>query len=873
MLTALALAASLALPEMAPGVSYDPAVPTLRQVLGHDVGEEITSPEGVARYLEALAAAAPDRTRLIRYAESWQGRPLQVLVVGSPLRISRLDEVRAGLARLADPRGLGPAEAERLLQDLPVVVWLLHSVHGDETSCSDAALFEAYHLLAARGDAGTDAVLSQALVLVDPLQNPDGRARFLAQHLQARGPAPDPEPWAAEHDEPWPGGRGNHYLFDMNRDWIALSQPETRGRLRVFLDFFPQVVADLHEMSGDSSYYFAPPADPLNPHITEQQREWMVRFGRANAERFDERGFAYFVRDVFDSFYPGYGESWPILQGAVGMTYEQASPTGLAFRRRDGSTLTYREGVLHHFTAARATMETAARHREALLRDFLAFRRSACETSARGPREYLLPPGADEGRRQRLLELLLSQGIEVRRAEEPLALSGRHLPPGTYVVPLAQPAGRLARNLLDPEVPLEEAFLREQDRRRRKRLDDQIYDVTAWSLPLLLDVEVITSERPAAGRTTPLSLSPPPPAPAALAPARVGYLLPWGVSTAALVVEALDRGLQVRTMGEAFTLAGRRWAAGAAYFSRAENDPSLPAVLGELRSRHRAEVVPVESGFVDEGLSLGGGEARTLQPRRVLLAWDEPASSLSAGWTRHALERRFGLSLSAVRARSLRQVDLRRFDVVVLPSGDYREALKGETLAALEAWVRAGGTLVTLAEASRWAARPATGLLATRTELRGGKAERGDKGGKEGKAEEEEDEEPPGDLEEALRPRRESPERTPGALLRVALDGDHWLSAGLDDEIQVVVEGRRVLRPIRLDRGTNVGLYAPLERLVASGLVWEEAREQLARKAYLVEQPLGEGHVVAFAEDPAYRGVAEATTLLLLNSVLLSGGR
>jgi len=250
----------------------------------------------------------------------------------------------------------------------------MHAVHGDESTSSDAALAEAYHLLAAQGDTRVDTILRETLVIIDPLQNPDGRARFIANNRQGRSAVPDPEPAAIEHDEPWPGGRANHYLFDMNRDWLVLSQVETQGRVRVGREWNPQVVVDLHEMSGEATYYFAPPAEPANPYITPKQREWLTTFGRENARQFDSRGFAYFVREVFDAFYPGYGDSWPMHQGAIAMTYEQASPGGLAYRREDETILTYRAGVTRHFTAALTTMETAARNRERLLRDYLEYR-------------------------------------------------------------------------------------------------------------------------------------------------------------------------------------------------------------------------------------------------------------------------------------------------------------------------------------------------------------------------------------------------------------------------------------------------------------------------------------------------------------------
>ena len=363
--------------DLVPGARYDTRIPAPKQVVGHEFGEEISTPAEIVTYLKALAAAVPDRTRLVEYGKTWEGRPLYVMIIGSADRLSRLDAIKRGLAQLADPRGVSAADAERLINDLPVVVWMMHAVHGNEVSSSDAALAEAYHLLAAQGDARVETILREALVLVDPLQNPDGRARFVASNEQGRAAVPNSEPASIEHDEPWPGGRPNHYLFDMNRDWLALSQLETRARARLGLEWHPQVVVDLHEMGGNSTYYFAPPAEPANPYITARQREWLQNFGKENARRFDSRGFAYFAREVFDAFYPGYGDSWPMLQGAIAMTFEQASARGLAYRRDDDTVLTYRDGVLHHFTAALQTMETAATNRAALLRDYFEFRRSA----------------------------------------------------------------------------------------------------------------------------------------------------------------------------------------------------------------------------------------------------------------------------------------------------------------------------------------------------------------------------------------------------------------------------------------------------------------------------------------------------------------
>jgi hypothetical protein len=849
------------------GVRYDPAVPTPRAVLGHDPAEVITSPEGIARYFEVLAAADPARTHLVRYAESWEGRPLLLLAIGSPDRIARLDDVRAGLARLADPRGLSRGDEERLIATLPAVTALLHSVHGNEITPAGSALVTAYHLLAARGDADVDRILAESIVLIDPLQNPDGRARFVASNQLGKAATPDPDPLAAEHDEPWPGGRANHYLFDLNRDWFAHTQPESRGKVRALLSWNPHVVVDLHEMGGHSTYYFPPAAVPANPHTTAGQQRLFDLFGRHNAAVFDARGWPYFIREIFDSFYPGYGSSWPTTQGALGKTFEQASPRGLVFERYDGSLLTYGDGIERNFHAAVRTALTTAENREALLREFVDFRRSAIAAGTRGSRTYLLHPDPDPAAAARLARTLAANGIEVGRARAPFRAGGRAFPAGTFVVPLDQPAGRAARNLLDPHTPMDAAFVQLQRERRARRLRDQIYDVTAWNLPHLWNVEAVPLDRAPDVATDPVSAELRAAAAHgssahALPAARVGYLVPWTTAGAATVVEALSAGIPVHAAGASFVLGGRRFGPGTTLVRSGEIDAAQRDVLARIVDRHEAEVIAVESAFVDEGISLGSNQMRALRAPRILLLWDAPSSSLSAGWARWVLERRYGQSVTALRVASLPRAELRRYDVIVLPSGNYVGALGAQAVQRLRSWIQEGGTLVTIAEATRWAAADDVGLVATRAEDRSraapatGRAEAATHA-------------PPIELLDAITPEQEAPEPVTGAILRIVVDTAHVLSAGTRGELGAMVSGSRVFTPVTLDRGTNVAVYAAPPRLVMSGMVWEEAQPQLASKAFLIHQPLGRGRVIAFAEDPNFRGYAEATQLLFMNAVLL----
>jgi hypothetical protein len=322
----------------------------------------------------------------------------------------------------------------------------------------------------------------------------------------------------------------------------------------------------------------------------------------------------------------------------------------------------------------------------------------------------------------------------------------------------------------------------------------------------------------------------------------------------------------VQQASEPFAIAGRQFGAGAAIVRVAGNPPNAAETLGRLARSHGAEVVALDTGWVDSGISLGSGEVVPLKAPRVVLAWDTPTQTLSAGWARYVLERRYGLPVTAVRVHSLDSFDLTKTDVIVLPQGNYGSAIGEDLVRRLKEWVRGGGTLVTLGDASRWASTEKVGLIDARPEMRDGKPE-----GAEDKDKDKKPAEPvkPFDYDKAIQPDRERPENTPGSVLRVELDPEHYLSSGTDGEVQVMVEGRRVFTPVRLDQGANVGVYATKDRLVAAGLVWDDARTQLAEKAYLVEEPMGKGRVIAFAEDPNYRAFTEASELLFINAVLL----
>ena len=506
----------------------------------------------------------------------------------------------------------------------------------------------------------------------------------------------------------------------------------------------------------------------------------------------------------------------------------------------------------------------------------------------KGTREYVIPPGKDAARAHRLAKLIAAQGVVVKQAEEAFTVGTQQIPRGAFIVPLAQPAGRLVRNLLDPDIKMDEAFLKEQDRRRKARLNDQIYDVTAWSLPLMYDVEIVAADRPATVKMR--DVRPDEPFTAAgvqgASDKAIGFLMPWGSGAATAAAEALREGIRIITTDEAFRHGGRDYAIGTAFIRFAGNADGTAAKFQSIAQKHGAEIVPIAETWTESGISLGSGRTSVMKAPRILLAWDAPVSSLSAGWARYTLEQRYGLRVTAMRTATLQNYDMKDYDVLVLPSGNYN--FSEDALRRLRDWIRNGGTLITMAEATRWASRDNVNLLTTDPLYRDGTPQKegaqgaggagggagggGGTGGGGGGGGQKPDTSKPFDFDKAIQPEREQPESLAGSMLRVTLYPYHWLSAGLDGEIQVIAEGSRVFAPVKLDAGVNVGVYAPVERVLASGHAWKEALPLLASRAYLMHQPTGRGHVIAFAEDPNYRAYAEATQLLFANAVLLGGG-
>ncbi|HMF57916.1 MAG TPA: M14 family zinc carboxypeptidase [Pyrinomonadaceae bacterium] len=745
---------------------YRESVPRPQAVTRFDVGDFHTNYATMERVVEKIAQVATDRVRVLDIGETNEHRMMHLIAISSPENIRRLDQIKANMARLADPRSTTPAQAEQIISETPVVVWLAYTIHGNESS-SFEAMMQVVYQLAASNEPATESILKNCLVLVVPGENPDGHERFVTWYNSFG--LGNPDPLASEHREPWSiWGRANHFRFDLNRDNIASTQAETRNMERAFLEWNPQVAVDHH---GQPSQFFFPPASlPINPNLPRQQADrWMTTFGRANAAQFDAHNWDYYVRDIFDLYYPGYWDSWPSLTGATGMTYETDGGgfKGYNWRRDDGTIVTLRSSIAKHYVASMTTLQTAADNREARLRDYYDFKRTAIEEGRAGRmKRVVLVPNGDLPRAVDLVNVLLRAGIEVKASRAPFRSAAAHdysgpnssasaksFQSGAFVIDMAQPQKRLAKALLEPNTEEDAAFVREQLARfARNQLRSQsvsredygFYDVTAWSLPLVFGVEAYWTEDAQDFENVELRLERPgednlspnrPALPAGALPperlladaynigvvggrASVAYIIPYDRNASAALAYRLQReGFHLAVATRTLNAGGRDWPRGTLIARVSRNPESLHEAIARLARETRALAWAVNSGFNESGdTGIGSENVNSLKKPNIIVAADDGVDQTSYGALWWTLDQA-GVDFTPMTINNIKSGDIDRFNVIILPDGSpgrYFSAFGKGGIDTLRAWIERGGTLVCIKGAAVFAALKDVNLTSSR---------------------------------------------------------------------------------------------------------------------------------------------------------------
>ena len=712
-----------------PNAKYDTNVPKLESVLGFPVGAKPATHGQIETVMKALADKSP-RCKLVEYGRTHEGRALYYLVIAAETNATRLDNLKADWARLADPRKVSKEEGDRLAATFPALAWMAYSIHGDEMSGADASLAVAYHL-AASIDPEVSQLLSNLVVIIDPLMNPDGRDRFLAMQAQNRTLQPSVDDQSLLHSGMWPWGRMNHYLFDMNRDWIFATQPETRGRLRAVNEWNPHYFMESHEMGAQDTFLFMPGREAINPNQPDNVRKWELEFAKDQAATFDARGWRYYTGEWSDDWYPGYSSSWSALRGAVANLYEQAGIGTDAVRLLEGTLESYREAVHKQLVSSMANLAFLAKNRQALLTDFVNEKRKCVGPQASIPAGvFAIPPLSNGARNRRFLDVLALQGFEILEAGGAFTAPAKDrlgrqtndmkFPAGTWLIPTRQPLARLLNAMLEFDPHTIAQFLTDERRDLLRFGRTRIYDITGWSLPMLFDVQTfeIPSGLPADAQAKAFSFPATNTSPVSNIEASVAFVVD-GADDASVAAAGrlMERGVWLRAGDKPFQFDNHNFARGSVIITRKDNanfTGDLTATVSNVCADLNLTAVGVRTGYGPGDLpDIGGEHFVLLRPPRIAILSREPIDPYSYGSAWHLIDHVLGLRASYLDIHNLQGTDLRRYNVLVVPDGESVEGLK-ERMEGLKAWTTAGGTLVAIGSSAATLARETNGIGGTR---------------------------------------------------------------------------------------------------------------------------------------------------------------
>ena len=837
--------------DLFPGGKYDSNIPTPLDIIGHRFGDLITFHWEMANFIHAIAEAT-DRVEVKSYGKTYQGRELYYIIISSPENMNRLEEIRKANLRLTDPRKTDRSEADQIASWLPSIIWLGYNIHGNEVTGMEAAIRTVYQLAAGTDDI-TQNILKNTVCIIDPVQNPDGHDRWAHTVRSVVTVKSHPEPMDTEHSSPWPGGRTNHYLFDLNRDFFLKTQIESLQKTKVYHEWMPHVFPDLHEMGSNSTYFFAPPMTPYNEYVKPELKKWWDIIAQANAQAFDHFGWGYYTKESFDAFYPGYGVSYPSINGSIGMTYEEASSRGVSIKRDDGSILTLREGSWHHFTTSMATIQIIAERREEKVKDFYKFFTTALAEAASDPmKEIILVPDNDPQIAAKLINNLLIEGVEISRATKSFTNKkatsymskktvSKTFPGGSYIISLNQPQKILIKALLAPNSPITKEFIKEEEERKSLKERSHFYDVTAWSMPLTFGVDAYWTSAKSNIQSEPVTSQPLFSGKIIDGPAKQVYLIPYNtLSASKLLIKLCEGDYKVRMARKTFSINGKEWPKGTLVVRVNRNPESLHQRLTELAKEFSINITAVHSGLSDSGIDLGSNNIVTLKKAKIALLTESPVSSYSYGAIHYLFEREFDLYFTRINARNL--ANLNDYNVVVIPSGNYSSTLSKSQLNNFVNWIRSGGTVVTVSGATRWLQQDSL----SRTKILN-------------------DTPDPDNKDKKIQP-----DRTPGAIVKVNLNQNSFLSYGCPPAVAALIRSNTIYLPFKDDDMKNVGLYAPIAEMKLSGFIWPETEKYLAEKVFLYNEPYGRGKLIMFTEDPNFRASYDGLNKLFLNAILLA---
>lgn len=805
--------------------------------LGYAPGERFAYHHEVMQYVRHLAQSS-SRVKMFTYGKSYEGRDLVATVISSEANLENLEEIRTShLARIS----LGSGEVTAPARP---IVWLSYNVHGNEAACTEAALSTLYGLAAASGD--TAQWLDKLVIILDPCLNPDGRERYVQNYRQRAAPFGNADPNAWEHVEPWPTGRFNHYLFDPNRDWCWQSQQESQQRLALFRQWMPHIHADFHEMGHNSSYFFAPAAKPYHEVITPWQRRFQEICGEHHAHYFNQNKWRYFTGETYDLFYPSYGDTWPMFSGAIGFTYEQggSGKAGTRIHRGGNDTLKLLDRIAHHVVTGFSTVEIAFKEREKLLQKQIDFFKQPT-THPPGPyRSFVFKTQHNPEAITALTSLLDNQLIRYTFAEEgygPMRQEGLsferrnvesfRVAEGDLIISTAQPQGRLVKVLFEPEAYLE---------------DSLTYDLTAWALPYAFGLKGYALSNvlpPGEGlRRIPDS--------SATIKKPYAFLLPWyDTNHAKMLAEALRKGMKVRYSTARSEVNERVYEPGTLAFLAGENEQYFSETMLKLAESHGVSLVAIPTGRIARGSDLGSENWKDIKAPKVALITGEGTRPTSVGELWFHFEQTLQYPVSLISTQQLKGVWLNKYDLVILPDGDFSDYEK-----SLKNYIKEGGKVMALqgAVATFLNEEEPTKLAEANKAL-------------QDKSKAEVSEKPSNSLFGG-RGRASLSSRVAGSIYRIHIDRTHVLAYGYSDAFYLIKNNSNPIPMLPTDERTvNVGMIGEQDHV--SGFSGQYAKARLENSLAIGVESYGEGKLVYMSDSPIFRGFWRNGELLLANVI------
>ncbi|TYP70427.1 M14 family metallopeptidase [Aquimarina intermedia] len=798
-------------------------IPSPEKFLGYQIGEQFTRHADVVRYFETVANASAMVT-YSTYGKTNERRPLTYAVISSEENLKNIESIRQNNLKNIDVAKDSPAPEV-------AIVWLSYNVHGNEASSTEAAMQTLYTLITEKKD-----WLQNTVIIMDPCVNPDGRDRYVNWYNQTKATPYNIDQNATEHNEPWPGGRPNHYLFDLNRDWAWGTQVETQQRLKIYNQWMPHIHVDFHEQGINEPYYFAPAAEPFHEIITPWQRDFQTQIGKNHAKYFDKEGWLYFTRERFDLLYPSYGDTYPTFMGAIGMTYEQAGHgrAGLGIQTDEGYVLTLKDRAAHHTTTGLSTIEIASQNAAKLNDEFRNFFTPSVSTY----KSYVLQGNQDKI--NSLIELLEMHDIRygftsdssIKGFDFTTTKTTNFKASNALVVSTNQPKGAIVTVLFEPKTEVS---------------DPLTYDITAWGIPYVYGLNAIASKTlitsDADQNISQLTNT--------ISPDGAGYIAKWNsLKDAAFMADLLKQGIKVRFSEKDFTNSTENFKKGSLIISKSDNRTitNYDDILVRIANTHGRKIYPAASGFAKTGVDFGSPEVKLINNQKIAILKGDYTSSLSYGELWHFFEQTLKFPITSIDTDYFKNIDLSTYDVLILPNGYYSSYLNTKALDKLKSWIAAGGKVIAIGNAV------ASFVDKEGFDLKKNKPD-------------EKDKDSLGNLIAYDQRERESVKNfVTGTVFKTNVDASHPMAFGYGDHYFSLKLGADSYK--LLQKGYNIAYIDTPEAI--SGFAGEDALDALQNSLVMGEARIGKGSIIYMVDNPMFRSFWENGKLFLVNAIFFT---